>query len=95
MTIAKVEEGLKGGSLPKKKLDLPMTLDKDTLKGKNIPCKLSLVNTTFFGKEPSSRPSLTLLLYLKVYWYTKCPCQVSLANLTFLRHFTLITPMHE
>jgi hypothetical protein len=24
-----------------------------------------------------------LLLYLKVYWYTKCSCQVLLANLTF------------
>jgi hypothetical protein len=40
MTIAKVEEGLKGGSLTKKKLDLPMTLDKDTL-GTNIPSNIT------------------------------------------------------
>ena len=30
---------------------------------KHFPCKLSLVNKTFLGKDPPSRPSLTLLLY--------------------------------
>ena len=68
MTIAKVEEGLKGGSLPKKKLDLPMTLDKDTL-CTNIPSNITAKLERVWRKVLYQKK-----LYLPMTIYMECSC---------------------
>lgn len=100
MTIAKVEEGLEGASLPKKKLDLPMTLDKDTL-CTNIPSNITAMlervwREGFYHKTKVDLPMTIYMENVFAFSLRVIPkCFVCGKREKGIRHFSLITPMHE
>ena len=99
MTIAKVEEDLKGGSSPKKKLDLPMTLDKDTLCTNipsNITAKLERVCRKVLYQKKLYLPMTIYMENVLAFSLRIIPkCFVCGKREKGIRNFTLITPMHE
>lgn len=95
MTIAKVEEGLKGGSLPKKKVRFA----NDTLCTNipsNITAKLERVWRKVLYQKKLYLPMTIYMENVLAFSLRVIPkCFVCGKREKGIRHFTLITPMHE